>query len=246
MIEEPGFKPQITAVQPEASGSNAPPPDEVIARVVNVLGGAATIGKIKTREEKGTVTIAGRNLPIEILSGSGGRQLTIVHLPAGDSETAYDRTSGWTSAPNRPVHAIPAVEVSSARIEADLHLALDMKQLFGELKSLPSENIGGHETYIVAGLNSGEIAAKFYIDKVSGYLVRMVRYTKTPLGQNPTQLDYADYREQDGVKVPFQVTVSRPNSRLAIQIDEVKFNIAIDDSRFTPPASAPVASPPAP
>ena len=34
--------------------------------------------------------------------------------------------------------------------------------------------------------------------------MRTVRYAETPLGRNPTQVDYAEYRVEDGIKIPFQ------------------------------------------
>jgi hypothetical protein len=111
-----------------------------------------------------------------------------------------------------------------------------MKELFDRLESLPPEKMRNCETYVVAGINAGEIVSKFYFDKDSGYLLRILRYTKTPLGQNPTQIDNEDYRDQDGLKVPFLVTISRPNSQLTIRIDQVKFNIPLDDERFRYPA----------
>ncbi|PYX02723.1 MAG: c-type cytochrome, partial [Acidobacteria bacterium] len=144
----------------------------------------------------------------------GGKQLTVIHLPNGDSITAYDGASGWTSAPNRPVREIPSVEVASAKPEVDLQLPLHIKQLFNEVKTAGTEKIGDRESYVVAGINSGEIAAKFYFDKESGYLLRILRYTKSPLGRNSTQIDYADFRTLNGLKVPFQKTIARPNSRL--------------------------------
>jgi hypothetical protein len=52
----------------------------------------------------------------------------------------------------------------------------------------------------------------------------------------PTQIDYADYRETDGVKTPFRWTLSRPNGRFTIQIESLKNNAATEDSRFAKPA----------
>ena len=223
----------------EASVANAPPAEQIIEKYVDALGGAAALAKISTRQVKGTINVSGRNLPIEILTKVGAKQLTVIHLPNGDSLTAYDGTSGWTAAPNRPVRDIPSVEVASARPEVDLQLPLDMKQLFSEIKPLAPETIGNRQTYVVAGMNSGELAAKFYFDKDTGYLLRILRYTKSPLGRNPTQIDYADYRSQDGLKIPFQLTIARPNSRLIVQIEDAKFNVPVDDAKFTRPASEP-------
>jgi len=64
----------------------------------------------------------------------------------------------------------------------------------------------------------------------------MVRFAETPLGRNPTQIDYADYREVDGVKMPFRWTLSRPNGRFTIQLADVKTNVPVDDARFVKPA----------
>ena len=76
---------------------------------------------------------------------------------------------------------------------------------------------------------------RLYFDKNSGLLVREVRYAETPLGRMPTQIDYADYRDSGGVKIPFRWTLARPNGRFTIQIAEVENNVPIDDARFAKP-----------
>jgi hypothetical protein len=63
----------------------------------------------------------------------------------------------------------------------------------------------------------------------------MVRYADTPLGRNPTQIDYADYREDKGVKVPFRWTVARPEARFTIQIETMQQNVQVDDVSFSKP-----------
>jgi hypothetical protein len=132
-------------------------------------------------------------------------------------------------------------------VEADLQLPLHLKELFGELKTTATEKIGGREAYVVSVLNAGDVAAKLYFDRESRLLLRILRYTDSPLGRNPTQIDYADYRTQDGLKLPFQQTISRPNSRFVIQIDEAKYNVPVEDGKFARPAaeSSP-AKPPSP
>jgi len=77
---------------------------------------------------------------------------------------------------------------------------------------------------------------RLYFDQQSGLLIRMVRYAETPVGRNPTQIDYADYREAGGAKIPFRWTLSRTNGRFTIQIAEAKVNVPVDDARFAKPA----------
>jgi hypothetical protein len=68
-------------------------------------------------------------------------------------------------------------------------------------------------------------------------LVRLVRFSETPLGRLPTEIDYADYCEAGGVKIPFRWTLARPGGRFTIQVSEVRENVAVEDSRFEKPAA---------
>jgi len=227
--------------------ADVPSTDQIIAKYVDALGGASAIGKLSTRVEKGTINLGGRQLPIEIFSTVPGKRMTVIHLPNGDSITTYDGTSGWTSAPDRPVRDISAPEAASARAETDLQLPIRFKQLFSDLRTGKPEKIESHAVYVVSGLNAGEPAAKFYFDERSGLLLRLVRYVDSPLGRNPTQIDYSDYRDQGGVKISFQRTIARPGARFTIQIEEARGNVHVDDARFVRPAPEPSsAKPPSP
>jgi photosynthetic reaction center cytochrome c subunit len=85
------------------------------------------------------------------------------------------------------------------------------------------------------GTGPGRLPVRLYFDQSSGLLVRLVRYAETPVGRIPTQIDYADYRDADGVKIPFRWTLSRLNGRFTIQIADVKSNVPLDDAKFAKP-----------
>jgi len=55
----------------------------------------------------------------------------------------------------------------------------------------------------------------------------------------PTQIDYADYRDTNGVKIPYRWTLARPNGRFTIQVSEVKQNVPVDDAKFVRPPAPP-------
>ena len=83
----------------------------------------------------------------------------------------------------------------------------------------------------------------------------MMHYTNTPLGLNPVQVDFTDYRVVDGVKTPYRWTLARPSGAFTIQIDDVQQNVPIEATRFEEPKQAPIPaagptpgqnSPPAP
>ena len=76
-----------------------------------------------------------------------------------------------------------------------------------------------------------------YFDPKSGLLVRMVRYTDSPVGLNPTQIDYSDYRDVVGVKMPFQWTVSWLDGKSTFALSDVQPNARIDAAKFAKPAA---------
>ena len=227
-----------------AAPSEMPHPEEIFTKYVDALGGVSAMGKLSTRVERGTINLSGRQFPIDIFSKVPGRRISVIHLPNGDSITAYDGTSGWTSAPHGPIREMPTSEVVSGQLEADLQLPLRFKQFFSDLRTGKPEKIEDHDVYVVSGLKGGQVAAKFYFDEHSGLLLRLLRYVDSPLGVNPTQVDYADYRDHSGVKIPFQRTIARPGARFKIQIDEAQDNVPVDDTKFDAPAAE--QSPPRP
>ena len=75
-----------------------------------------------------------------------------------------------------------------------------------------------------------------YFDSKSGLLVRQVRYSDSPIGMVPTQIDYADYRDVAGIKIPFKWTVTWTDNQTSIQLTAVQPNVSIDAARFGRPA----------
>jgi hypothetical protein len=66
-------------------------------------------------------------------------------------------------------------------------------------------------------------------------LLRLIRFAETPLGRNPTQVDYSDYRQTDGVKLPYRWTLARPNGAFTIQVESVQQNVPVDEKLFVMP-----------
>ena len=89
----------------------------------------------------------------------------------------------------------PADMEAARKMDADLQFPLHIQQMFPELRVEYPEKIEGRETYVLFGISDGQPAANFYFDEQSGLLVRLVRYADSPLGLNPSQVDYADYRD---------------------------------------------------
>ena len=226
-----------------------PKPEELLDKYLAAVGGAAAVEKITSRGQKGKLlAFGGQSFPAEVYSKAPDKRVSIMHLQGGDSVTGFDGQRGWMSVPGRPAHMMSSSENESARLDADLYFPVHAKTLYPKFTVKTGEKIDGHDTYLVEGHEEGRPPLRLYFDTQTGLLLRMVRYAQSPLGLNPTQIDYADYRDVDGIKVPFWWTVSRPGNRFTVQVDEIKQNVPVDDSKFVPPPPppAPPAQLPAP
>lgn len=74
-----------------------------------------------------------------------------------------------------------------------------------------------------------------YFDSTSGLLVRVVRYTNSLVGVNPTQIDYSDYRDVSGIKLPYRWVITWTDGRSTIELNELRTNVPIDATRFAKP-----------
>ena len=218
-----------------------PTADQLIDHYIQALGGVAAIEKISSREENGTTILGGKSVGVEVFDEDPGKRALVRHLPEGNSTTAFDGRAGWFGMPGRPTRAMQGAELDAAQMDADLHFPLHIRQRFAELRVEYPEKVGDSEAFLVLGMRQGEPPVKFYFDEQSGLLVRLVRYTKSPLGLDPTQIDYSDYRDADHVEIPFRWTVAQAGGSSTIQLEQVQQNVPIDDAKFAKPEASEAA-----
>lgn len=232
--------------KPGEAKTSLPTADQLLDKYLTAIGGAEALQKIMSRVQKGTLTaFGGQHFSVDVYSKAPDKRVSVIHLQGGDSVTAFDGRQGWLSVPGR-VHTMSPAENDGARIDADLYLPAHLKTLYQKFSVDPGEKIDGHDTYMVVERTEGQPPLRLYLDKESGLLLRLTRYAETPLGRNPTQIDYADYRDANGVKMPFRWTLARPGNRFTVQIEQVQQNVPVDDSKFAPPPPSTAPKPTAP
>jgi photosynthetic reaction center cytochrome c subunit len=237
VIAEETKEPVMVIKPVEVKEGAGPAADSLIEKYVQAVGGAAAIEKVSSRVMKGTIDFGGKSLPIDIYSKDPDRRISFTHMPEGDSITAFDGHDGWLGTPGRPAHEMHGSELDAASMDADLHLATHLKPMFSAIQVEGTEKIGDQEAYAVVGKREGKTPIRLYFDEQSGLLLRLVRFGDSALGWLPTQIDYADYRDTNGVKIPYRWTLARPSGRFTIQLSDVKQNIPVDDAKFAKPAA---------
>jgi len=233
---EPVFDPNAREIVPADPRVTA---NQVFDKYIEVLGGADRLAKLTSYVAKGTY--AGfdtdfSEIPVEIYAAAPNRMTVITHLSTGINTKAYNGSSGWIAGPDTPLPLVTltAGNLDRARLEAIVAFPAAIRQAFSEWR-VGIALIGDQGVQVVQGLRDGQPAANLYFDD-SGLLVRLVTWTRTPVALVPTQIDYADYRDVAGVKVPFKRTVSQTYMRMVIEVTDVQPNVAIDRKLFERPA----------
>jgi hypothetical protein len=225
----------------EQAGS-APSADAVFDKYIQAIGGTARVAALTSFTAAGTSVgygPDGEKRPLEIFAQAPNRRTTIVKTPSGNSTTTFDGTSGWLAAPHRPVPvlALAGADLDGLRLDTELSFPARIKQVAEKWRVGLPASIDDRDVQVVQGTGRGGVIATLYFDAESGLLVRQLRYVGSPVGPVPTQVDYADYREVSGVKMPFRWTMTWLDGRDSVELTEVRPNVPIDAARFAKPAT---------
>ncbi|OLC47993.1 MAG: hypothetical protein AUH43_10475 [Acidobacteria bacterium 13_1_40CM_65_14] len=240
----------MPALEPDdlvmASVAGLPKPDEIIDKYLQALGGERQLANITSFTATGT-SIGfggfGGGGAVQIYAKAPDQRSTIIEFkdaPGRDASVrSYDGKGGWMKTPLTVLgeYRLSGSELDGAKLDAQLAFPSQIKRVLTNLRTLQPATIEDRDVDVVQGNGPGRLFATLYFDKQTGLLTRMVRYGTSPIGRLPTQVDYADYRDVNGVKLPFRFTFAWLDGRDAFQLKDVRINVPIDAAKFGRPTS---------
>jgi Photosynthetic reaction centre cytochrome C subunit. len=225
--------------QPTKTEAPLPTLEQVLDRYVEAVGGRQALERITSRVLKGSrIGADGVLVPEEVQAKAPDKLLIIISYPNNVFRTGFNGLQGWAKT-NQEQREATGEMLAELKHEAEFYKETRMKEQYSKMRVAGKANVGDREAYIIeATPNDGGNMQKLYFDTQTGLLVRKYAESKIALGQAPTQIDYEDYREVDGVKLPFMIRWSIPGRVWGRKIDEVKQNVTLDDARFNVPAAS--------
>jgi hypothetical protein len=214
--------------------------DKIFDKYIEAVGGSDRLAKLTSLSAKGTY--AGfdtlfEKVPVDIYAKAPGQYSTVVHMKAGNSVRTFDGAHGWMAGPDTPIPIVTltAGNLDRARLEALVAFPAGMPQAFPHWR-LGRAVLEDEEVVVAQGIDDDrQPIANLYFSP-SGLLVRLVRWTLTPVGFVPTQIDYSDYRDVAGVKIPFKRVVSQTFMQMTVELSDVQPNPSLDAAKFLRPA----------
>ncbi|HYV00330.1 MAG TPA: c-type cytochrome [Pyrinomonadaceae bacterium] len=228
-----------------ATKETPPTADQILAKYTEALGGSAVIEKLKTRLMKGTwLTADGTALGYEVYQAAPDKLFTILNTPKqGVFERGFDGKTAWEKS-SRGVRDLEGTQLIYLKRYPDLFRDIKLQGQFTRISYGGKEKIDGKDVYVLRGIGVDGKGERLYFDAQTGLLIRRITSTTTVVGLIPEQVDYEDYREVDGMKVPFTIRITSIDSFWSStrKFTEIKLNVPVDETKFNKPP-APAVSP---
>lgn len=216
--------------QPETK----PTVDRILNKYAEALGGKANLAKINSRWIKASrVEPDGASEPEEIWQKSNKLLISTTYPKAVVTET-FDGSTVWKRA-NENAIPLKSDEIEQIRRNAELFGSADLKAVYAKMEFGAVDRVNEREVYLIRATTAGGERERLYFDRETGLLIRRAASVPTILGNFVYQVDYSDYKDFGGVKLPAMTRFAVPNISWTRKILEVKNNAPVADTKFNSP-----------
>lgn len=241
-----------------------PSPESILDKFIQASGGAQRLAGLTSFVARGeSVGFGGfgGNGAVEIAAKAPDKRAMSIVFKAetgrGDQIRTYDGRTGWLRTPLNVLgeFQLSGTDLDGARVDAMLSFPGQIKQVLTNWKSAPPATISDlpapssqtafqagaaaaqeHDVDVVQGTGPRGLLVTLFFDRQTGLLLRELRMGNSPIGRIPTQIDYADYRDVNGIKLPFRLTFAWLDGRDSIVLNEIRTNVPVDEAKFGKPA----------
>ncbi len=223
-----------------APAATQPTAEDILNKYLTALGGQAAIDKLKTRVMRGSYAGAnGMVATYEVEQAAPDKFHVTFTTQQGTMERGFNGSAGWEKNP-RGVMDFSGEQLADFKRAFGLFGDLKLKEQFTRM-NVRKDKLDGRDVYVIVATTADRKRERLYFDAETGLLLRRATAIQTSIGVIPEEVSFEDYRDVDGVKVPFtiRVTTIDAGSTYTRKYTEIKVNVPVDDSKFNKPQSAP-------
>jgi hypothetical protein len=221
--------------------------DEVIEKSITAMGGRPAMEKIKSRSMTGILSLStpAGDIPgtVEVLNAAPNKMRLVIKADlsafgAGQLliDQRFDGTSGFMINSLQGDQPITGDQLENMKANSFPHLFLDYKAKGVKATLAGKEKVGDRDAFVVVFEPSTGSPIRQFIDAESFLPVRSMAKISTPqTGELEQTADASDFREVDGVKVPFSLRLTSSMQSVTMTFTKAENNVAIDDKLFVKP-----------
>jgi hypothetical protein len=224
---------------------STPTVDQILDRYVQAIGGESALRKLTSRVTKMTLVIEGSDVTVsfESYAQAPNREVLIgqVKLDNGvefEISRGFNGSVGWSLDPTEGgFRELKGTELAAEKRDAEFYSGIKSRELYPQMTLIGQMKFGDHSTYCIEARPLEGSSQKWFFDAQTGLLIRNDSISESAVnGKVLIETYFEDYREVDGVKLPF--LIRQPANKYTFKVNEVKHNLPIDEAKFKSPGAA--------
>lgn len=236
-------EPTATVAKQGPGESETPQPlgaEQLLAAAVEAMGGAAKFDALESFYSEATLNTGALGLTGTAKTWwRGGDFYNESEMPGvGQMKIGRLADKVWGNDPISGLRALSDKEAEQAMWSASLCLAHDWRRYF--------KTVSGPKAAVEDGKKVLELSLTTPLGDV--VMLRLDAETKLPVSQSFTQVSplgsmpmtvrFKDYREVDGLKIPFQQELDASLTKVTSTTVKIEFNAPVDEAKFAMPGAA--------
>jgi hypothetical protein len=237
---------QKSGTEPQSlNAPQSPTVDQILDRYVQAIGGERSLRKLTSRVTKMMLEIEGSDITVSIedyaQAPNKGVQIGRVKLGNGadfEFSRGFNGSVGWSLNPtDGGFRELSGMELAAEKRNTEFYSEIKIKELYPKMALIGQMKVGEHSAYCIEATPSEGSSEKWFFDAQTGLLIRRDFISESAASDKiPTEIYFEDYREVDGIKLPF--TMRQPADKYTFKVNEVKHNVPIEDAKFKSPGAA--------
>jgi CubicO group peptidase (beta-lactamase class C family) len=244
VVSQPGGEPEFVKKAAGANGAASITTEELMQKVISAAGGEANLRKITTRITEADIDLENQGVKATAIAYSkapnkAASETTFVAVgkKIATGWDFFDGTGGEEIYSFAPVDKYAGKRLEDVRLGADFYSQLNWKSNYKKIVVKGKAKVGDEDAWVVSyepengtPFNEYYSTRTFLLLKRDGFVA-----SSTSPQQIPYTVLYSDYRNVDGVMLPFKtVNNSIANGNIVTTVKSVKQNVPIDDKLFAP------------
>ncbi len=231
------------------AAASAQTADDIIEKGIAAGGGREALAKVTSRATTGTMTVTtpGGDVAgtIEVVNQAPNKTQTIITLDlsamgAGKMtiDQRFDGTNGYASNSMQGETPVTSSQIDTQRNAIFPSPFLDYKERGTKIELTGKEKIGDKDAYVLLVTPAKGPASRLWVDATTYLPVKTTTTVETAeVGTVEQTILLSDFRQVDGLTVPFKVVGSSAIQTFTVVVTKVEHNVNVDPARFAKPAS---------
>ncbi|MEM6994814.1 MAG: hypothetical protein AAF721_30145 [Myxococcota bacterium] len=222
------------AADQAAEKASASPAEQLMADAVAAAGGRAALDAIESFHSRSTLEIEGQRISgtVELWWKGGDYYAENTMTGIGKTRAWKKGAVMWAEDPISGKRKLEGAEAKQSAWTGSLSVVGSWKEHFSEAELGPTRTVDGVEVVEVK-LSGNDLEATLSLDTKTQLPRQMAFQQTTPMGDVPVTMHFEDYREVEGVKIPFRTRTSMTLAEAVQTVESLEINVEVDESRFS-------------